>query len=303
LRNDNSTMSVFIYLQDSTFFTVSVFLLSLCIGSFLNVVIHRLPLMEEREWQDAVAEMENREPSKEARISLMWPGSRCPKCGHVITALENIPVISYLFLRGRCSQCKTAISPRYPLVELFTAVLSALVAWQFGPGWQAFGPLVLVWCLVALSFIDFDTQLLPDAITLPLVWFGLLLALLKLSPLSLESAVIGAMVGYLSLWSVFWLYYGIKSLTNWLYKRDDPKEGMGYGDFKLLACLGAFLGWKAVPVIILLSSVVGACVGISMILLLRHDRRVPIPFGPYIAIAGVLTLFIGQPLIRLVVPF
>lgn len=296
-------MSVITYLQDSTFFTVTVFLLSLCIGSFLNVVIHRLPLMEEREWQDAVAEMENREPSKEPHVSLMWPGSRCPKCGHVITALENIPVISYLFLRGRCSGCKTHISLRYPLVELFTAVLSALVAWKFGPGWQTFGLLMLVWSVIALSFIDFDTQLLPDAITLPLVWLGILLALLKVSALPLESAVIGAMVGYLSLWSVFWLYYGVKSLTNWLYKRDDPKEGMGYGDFKLLAGFGAFLGWKAVPVIILLSSVVGAFIGISMVLLLRHDRRVPIPFGPYIAIAGIVTLFAGEPLIKMVVPF
>lgn len=296
-------MSAFLYLQDPTFLVISVFLLGLCVGSFLNVVIHRLPLMEEREWQDAVAEMEGREPSKEARVSLMWPGSRCPKCGHVITALENIPVISYLCLRGRCSGCHTPISPRYPLVELFTAVMSALVAWKFGPAWQTLGLLVLVWCLIALSFIDFDTQLLPDAITLPLVWLGILLALLKVSPLSLESAVIGAMAGYLSLWSVFWLYYGVKSLTNWLYKRDDPKEGMGYGDFKLLAGLGAFLGWKAVPVIILLSSVLGAFVGISMVLLLRHDRRVPIPFGPYIAIAGIVTMFAGAPLIRMVVPF
>jgi len=296
-------MSVIAYFQqDIVFFTFTIFLLGLCIGSFLNVVIYRLPVMEEREWQDAIAESQNQPPSDKPRISLMWPRSRCPQCGHMITALENIPVLSYLFLLGRCSGCHTHISLRYPLIELLTAVLSATIAWKFGCTWQTMGFLILVWSLISLSFIDFDTQMLPDAITLPLVWCGLLFNLNGVF-VPLHTAVIGAMAGYLSLWSVFWLYYGVKTLTNWLYKRDDPKEGMGFGDFKLLAALGAFLGWKAVPVIILLSSVVGACIGIGMIVALRHDRRVPIPFGPYIAIAGMLTLFIGDPLIKLIISF
>jgi len=294
-------MQAFEYLQDPDVFLVASLLVGLCVGSFLNVVVHRLPLMEEREWQDALAEVQQQPPSDTPRISLVQPRSRCPHCGHLISAFENIPIISYLFLRGRCSHCKAPISIRYPIVELITALLSAAVAWQFGPGWQAAGALLLVWALIALSFIDFDTQTLPDVITLRLVWVGLLLNL-RHTFTSLDSAVIGAAVGYLSLWSVFWLYYGVKSLTNWLYKRDDPREGMGFGDFKLLAATGAFLGWKVVPIVILLSSVVGAVVGVSMILFCRHDRRVPIPFGPYLAAASVIALFFGDSLIKIIVP-
>lgn len=294
-------MSAIDYLHNPAVFLTVVLLLGLCVGSFLNVVIHRLPLMEEREWKDAIAEAQQQPASDEPRISLVAPRSRCPHCGHMITALENIPVISYLFLRGRCSHCKAPISPRYPVVEILTALLSCVVAWKFGPGWQSAGALLFVWAMIALSFIDFDTQMLPDALTLPLVWAGLLFNLYQ-TFVPLETAVVGAMAGYLSLWSVFWLYFGVRTLTNKLSGRDDPREGMGYGDFKLLAAIGAFLGWKALPAVILLSSVVGACIGIGMIAFLRHDRRVPIPFGPYLAIAGILTLFFGDQLIGLIFP-
>lgn len=263
-------------------------LLGLCVGSFLNVVIHRLPRMMEREWQAQCAELRGETPSTaEAPLSLSRPRSRCPHCGHPISALENIPLLSYLLiLRGKCSGCGQAISPRYPLVELLSGLLSAYAAWHFGPTLQAAGALLLIWALIALSFIDLDTQLLPDSITLPLLWLGLLFNLMR-TYADTDGAVIGAMAGYLSLWSIFWLF-----------KLATGKEGMGYGDFKLLAALGAWLGWSMLPVIVLLSSLVGAAAGIALIALARHGRNVPIPFGPYLAAAGIIALFWGQELTR-----
>ncbi|WP_371325523.1 A24 family peptidase [Dechloromonas sp. ZY10] len=265
-------------------------LLGLCVGSFLNVVVHRLPKMMEQEWREQCAELcgENcKNPqSTVEKLSLARPRSRCPACGHVIRAYENIPLLSYLLLRGRCSACHQSISLRYPLVELLTAALSAGAAWHFGPSWQTVGALALLWALVALTMIDLDTQLLPDSITLPLLWLGLLINLHG-HFVSLEAAVIGAVAGYLALWSVFWLF-----------KLATGKEGMGYGDFKLLAALGAWLGWSMLPTIVLLSSLVGACVGIGLIVFARHGRNVPIPFGPYLAAAGVIALFWGEKINR-----
>ena len=261
-------------------------LLGLCVGSFLNVVIHRLPKMMEQEWQAQCSELRGETTSTPAEpLSLAKPRSRCPACGHQITALENIPLISYLLiLKGKCSGCHTRISPRYPIIEAMTGLVSAYVAWHFGPTLQAAGALLLVWALIALAAIDLDTQLLPDVITLPLLWLGLALNLWG-AYTDLASAVVGAMLGYLALWSVFWLF-----------KLATGKEGMGYGDFKLLAALGAWLGWQMLPAIILLSSVVGAIVGITLIVATRHGRNVPIPFGPYLAAAGGITLFWGAPI-------
>ena len=264
-------------------------LLGLCVGSFLNVVIHRLPRMMEQDWRQQCAELcgnDGAQPERGEPLSLARPRSRCPACGHAIRAHENIPVISYLLLRGRCAGCGTRISVRYPLVELATAALSAGAAWHFGPTWQTAGALLLLWALVALAMIDLDTQLLPDSITLPLLWAGLAFNLHgHFTPL--PNAVIGAMAGYLALWSVFWLF-----------KLATGKEGMGYGDFKLLAALGAWLGWPLLPAIILLSSLVGAGVGIALILFARHGRHVPIPFGPYLAAAGIIALFWGEAINR-----
>ena len=258
-------------------------LLGLCFGSFLNVVIHRLPRMMEQEWQNQCAELRGEEArAPEEKLSLAKPRSRCPHCGHQITAFENIPILSYLFLRGRCAQCKAAISLRYPLIEAATGLLSLFAAVHFGFGWQTAGSLCLLWALIALTFIDYDTQLLPDTITLPLLWAGLAFNLFG-TFVSLPSAVVGAMAGYLSLWSVYWLF-----------KLATGKEGMGYGDFKRLAALGAWLGWQMLPAIILLSSLVGAIVGIALIVIARHGRNVPIPFGPYLAAAGAIALFWGK---------
>lgn len=263
-------------------------LLGLCIGSFLNVVIHRLPKIMEQEWQAQCAELRGEAPAGATEpLSLAKPRSRCPACGHQITAIENIPLISYLLiLRGKCSGCHARISPRYPIIEAVTGLLSAYVAWHFGPTLQAAGALALVWALIALAAIDLDTQLLPDSITLPLLWLGLAFNLWA-TYVDLPSAVVGAMLGYLALWSVFWLF-----------KLATGKEGMGYGDFKLLAALGAWLGWQMLPAIILLSSVVGAIVGITLIIATRHGRNVPIPFGPYLAAAGVIALFWGPSITR-----
>ena len=261
-------------------------LLGLCIGSFLNVVIHRLPKMMEQEWQAQCAEMrgETPPPASEA-LTQSTPRSRCPACGHQISALENIPLISYLLiLKGKCASCGAGISPRYPIVEAATALLSAYTAWHFGPTLAMVGALLLVWSLIALAAIDLDTQLLPDSITLPLLWLGIAFNLAG-AFVDLPTSIIGAMAGYLALWSVYWLF-----------KLTTGKEGMGYGDFKLLAALGAWLGWQMLPAIILLSSVVGAIVGISLIVAARHGRNVPIPFGPYLAAAGVIALFWGPQL-------
>lgn len=259
-------------------------LLGLCVGSFLNVVIHRLPRMMEREWQAQCAELHGQPASTAEIYNLARPRSQCPHCGHRIGALENIPLLSYLLLRGRCRGCAQPISARYPLIELVTGLLSAAVVWHFGPTLQAAGALLLLWALIGLTFIDLDTQLLPDSITLPLLWLGLAFNLHGTFT-DLPTAVIGAMAGYLALWSVFWLF---KLVTG--------KEGMGYGDFKLLAALGAWLGWQMLPAIILLSSVVGAVVGIVLIVFARHGRHIPIPFGPYLAAAGLIALFWGKTL-------
>jgi leader peptidase (prepilin peptidase)/N-methyltransferase len=257
-------------------------LLGLCVGSFLNVVIHRLPKMMEREWQAQCAELRGEAPSTAGEpLSLARPRSRCPACGHPISALENIPLVSYLMLRGKCAGCGTGIPLRYPVVEAATGLLSAYAAWHFGPSLQAVGALLLAWALIALAAIDFDTQLLPDSITLPLLWAGLAFNLAG-TYVPLEMAVLGAMAGYLSLWSIYWLF-----------KLATGKEGMGYGDFKLLAALGAWLGWQMLPAIILLSSVVGAAVGLTLIVAVRHGRNVPIPFGPYLAAAGIIAAFWG----------
>ena len=261
-------------------------LLGVCVGSFLNVVIHRLPKMMEREWELQCAELRGESPSTAEMLTLAKPRSRCPACGHQISALENIPIISYLLLRGKCSGCSTPISLRYPLIEAATGLLSAYVAWHFGPTLQTTGALLLIWALIALTAIDFDTQLLPDSITLPLLWIGLAFNLASIYA-DLPSAVLGAMIGYLSLWSVFWAF-----------KLATGKEGMGYGDFKLLAALGAWLGWQMLPAIILLSSVVGAVVGISLIVVARRGRHVPIPFGPYLAAAGIIALLWGAQITR-----
>lgn len=259
-------------------------ILGLLVGSFLNVVIHRLPRMMERDWQLQCAELRGEAAPEQERLSLAAPASRCPHCGHAIRAWENIPVLSFLLLKGRCSGCQAPISLRYPLVETFTGLLSAFTVWHFGPTLAAAAALLLLWAMVALTGIDFDTQLLPDSITLPLVWLGLLFNISGTFT-DLSSAVIGAMVGYLSLWSVYWLF-----------KLATGKEGMGYGDFKLLAAIGAWLGWQMLPLTILLSSLVGAVVGVALIVLARRGRNVPIPFGPYLAAAGLLALYWGQEL-------
>ncbi|MGU5762081.1 prepilin peptidase [Aeromonas hydrophila] len=265
-----------------------VFLFSLMIGSFLNVVIHRLPIMLEREWQAEYLGYFNPEiqPQQEERYNLMVPRSACPHCGHAITAMENIPLLSWLWLKGRCRECQAPISARYPLVELLTALLSLIVAATYPPGWGLLAALLLTWVLVALTFIDLDKMLLPDQLTLPLLWGGLLFNLAG-GFVPLADAVIGAMAGYLVLWSLYWAF---KLLTG--------KEGMGYGDFKLLAALGAWLGWQALPIVLLLSSLVGAFIGIGLILLRNHHQNKPIPFGPYLAIAGWIALLWGDTITR-----
>ena len=266
-------------------------LLGLCIGSFLNVVIHRLPMMMERGWKLESAELLGVKTELPAEITLSRPRSRCPSCGHRIVWHENIPLLSYLRLRGRCSECGSGISPRYPAIELLTGLLFAACALQFGAQ-----PSTLLWCglvatLIALAFIDLDTQFLPDDLTLPLLWAGITAALLGWLPISLKDSVLGAMAGYLSLWLVFHAYRLIRG-----------KEGMGAGDFKLLAALGAWLGWALIPAILLLASAVGALIGIALIVLGRHDRDVPIPFGPYLAGGGVAAMFFGAQLSQLWFP-
>lgn len=265
-----------------------IFLFSLMVGSFLNVVIHRLPIMMERDWRAEYRDYfdEDESISANERYNLMVPRSACPHCGHAITAIENIPLLSWLWLRGRCRECQAPISARYPLVELLTALLSVAIAATLAPGWSVLAALLLTWSLVALTFIDLDKMLLPDQITLPLLWGGLLFNLLG-GFVPLVDAVIGAMAGYLVLWSLYWSF---KLLTG--------KEGMGYGDFKLLAALGAWLGWQALPIILLLSSLAGAIIGIGLILLRNHHQGKPIPFGPYLAIAGWITLLWGDSITR-----
>ena len=267
-------------------------LLGLIIGSFLNVVIYRLPKIMELQWQQqareilAPAETANVDENKEKSITytISKPRSACPNCGHQITALENIPVLSYLVLGGKCASCKTKISLRYPLIELLTATLAGLVAAKFGYTGAAFGALLFVFALIALTFIDFDTQLLPDDITLPLLWLGLIFNINNTFT-NLTAAVIGAIAGYLILWSV-----------NALFKLYKGMDGMGNGDFKLLAAIGAWFGWQMLPAVILLSAGVGAIIGIGLMVINKHGREVPIPFGPYLALGGISALFFGQQL-------
>jgi leader peptidase (prepilin peptidase)/N-methyltransferase len=281
-----------------------VFVLGLIVGSFLNVVIYRLPLMLQRAWREQCAELApdddgtpdqrgavpGDQPDAPERFDLVAPRSRCSHCGHAIRASENIPVVSYLLLKGRCSACGAPIGLRYPLVELATGVLSAVVAWHFGPGWTAIFALVFTWMLIAAAGIDLDHQLLPDLITLPLLWLGLLVSLGSEAgrPLFVDprSAILGAAAGYLSLWLLFHAY-----------KRLTGKEGMGYGDFKLLGALGAWLGWQLLPLVILLSAVVGAVTGGALIAFRGRDHQVPMPFGPFLAAAGWVALLWGPQLV------
>jgi leader peptidase (prepilin peptidase)/N-methyltransferase len=265
-------------------------LFGLCVGSFLNVVIHRLPKMLERGWREQCAELRGESPAPAPAYNLIVPRSACPACGAPITALQNIPVVSWLLLRGQCAGCKTPISARYPVVEVLGGLLAACAVWRFGVTPQGLAACVLLWSLLALTMIDFDTQLLPDSITLPLLWAGLIANLWQTFA-SLPDAVIGALAGYLSLWTIYWLFKLIRG-----------KEGMGYGDFKLLAALGAWLGWQLLPVIVLLSSVVGAGIGIALIVFKGRDHSVPLAFGPYLAIAGAIALFFGSALGKLFFP-
>ena len=263
-------------------FVVVAGLFGLMIGSFLNVVIHRVPLMMEREWRSQCAELLEQTPEPTPTFNLWTPRSRCPVCEHMIGPKENIPILSYVLQKGRCSHCQTPISLQYPLVEALSAILSVIVAWRFGFGWPAAAALLLTWALLALSVIDFREQLLPDSITLPFLWLGLILALFTVFT-DLRSSVIGAMAGYLSLWSVYHLF---RLLTG--------KEGMGYGDFKLLALLGAWQGWQYLIAIVIVASVVGAVIGLFLILARGRDRNIPIPFGPFLAAAGWITLLWGD---------
>ena len=269
-------------------FVITSLILGLLVGSFINVVIYRLPVMMHTEWEQQCQELlhpdadEQKTTEKPETFNLNTPRSHCPKCNHKISALENIPVFSYLFLKGKCSSCEEPISPRYALIELLSGILTAIVAWHFGFGWQAGAVMLLTWALIAMSFIDIDHQLLPDSITLPWLWLGLILSLFPIF-VDTHTSLIGAVAGYLSLWGIFHLF---KILTG--------KEGMGYGDFKLLALLGAWMGWQLLPVVVLLSSLVGAVIGIAMILILGRDRNIPIPFGPYLAAAGWLAMLWGH---------
>ena len=256
-------------------------LFGLLIGSFLNVVIHRMPKMLEREFENSCAEHAGREPIHTDTYNLAVPRSACPHCQHRITALENVPLVSYLLLKGKCKACKAPISPRYPIIETVSGMLSVAMVYHLGSGWAGLAALVFTYFLLAMTMIDLDTQYLPDDLTLPLLWGGLLLNL-DATFVPLKDAVIGAAAGYMALWSV-----------NFLYRQVRKHDGMGYGDFKLLGALGAWMGWQMLPAMILLSSIVGAVVGICLIVFAKHGRQVPIPFGPYLAGAGLLAMLFG----------
>jgi leader peptidase (prepilin peptidase)/N-methyltransferase len=282
------------FTESPTLFVFAACVFALLVGSFLNVVIYRLPVMMERAWRAQCDEMAATPAGElpEGRFDLIAPQSRCPSCGHQITALQNIPVISYVLLGGKCAGCGSKIALRYPIIELLTAVLSGIVAWRFGFGWEAAAAIVMTWTLVAISVIDIDHQYIYDSMVLPLIWAGLTLSLFNplagAATLFIEpkAAIVGALAGYLSLWSVYHIF---RLLTG--------KEGMGYGDFKLLAALGAWLGWSLLPLIILMSAVVGAVVGILLIVFKQHERSVPIPFGPYLAAAGWIAMLWGSDII------
>jgi leader peptidase (prepilin peptidase)/N-methyltransferase len=274
--------------QNHALFLSVIAFLGLTVGSFLNVVIFRLPVMLENEWKIQCQELmplEKTEDNKEI-FNLILPASHCRNCGHKITFWENIPVLSYILLKGKCSYCGNKISLRYPIIELTTGLLSILVAWHFGFSWQTAFALLLTWALIALSMIDYDHKLLPDNIVIPFLWLGLLINLNEVFT-DITSSIIGATVGYLSLWSIFWLF-----------KLISGKDGMGYGDFKLLAMLGAWLGWQYLLQIVLLSSLAGAIVGISLVIVFGRDRTIPIPFGPYLAVAGWISLLWGEDIIQ-----
>ena len=273
-----------IFRQEPTLFIIFSAIIGLMVGSFLNVVIHRLPKMMELEWENNCLELQGKEIVIKEKYTLVTPRSACPQCGHNISALENIPVISYLLLKGKCKGCKTSISMRYPLIEVLTGLLIGLVSWKFGYSSMTLAAWIFTFTLIALTFIDFDTQLLPDDITLPFLWIGLLFNL-NTGFTDLKSAVIGAIFGYLILWLVYWAF---KIVTG--------KEGMGYGDFKLLAAIGAWFGWQLLPAVILLSSVVGAVIGIGLIIFKKKGRESAIPFGPFLALGGISALFFGQQL-------
>lgn len=292
-------MHIIFFLETHPIFFLSfIFVLGLTVGSFLNVVIYRYPIMLKSRWKqechEFLAEEQNPDTipddsnSSKKPFNLSHPPSTCPHCGHQITAIENIPVLSWLILQAKCSNCKEGISARYPMVELFTAVISITIAWYFGVTLTTLAFLGLCWTLIALSFIDFDTQLLPDDMTNPLLWAGLLSSLVGISHVSLADAVVGAIVGYLSLWSVFHIF---RILTG--------KEGMGYGDFKLFAALGAWMGWQMLPLVLFLSAMVGAAIGLGLIIIKGRDKNIPIPFGPYLAAAGFFALIWGQQITEL----
>ncbi len=281
-------MLVLAQMQESSAFLITVVVVfGLMVGSFLNVVIYRLPKMMERSWRQQCAELRGEPVETLPVFNIATPCSKCPNCQHRITFWENIPILSYLFLKGRCSECHARISIRYPLIEAFTAMLSGFVAWHFGFGWLLIVALVFVWALIALAAIDIDTQLLPDDITLPLMWLGILVNMHN-GFTDLHSSVIGAVAGYLSLWMIYWIF---KLVTG--------KEGMGYGDFKLLAAIGAWLGWVVLPLVILLSSLVGGIIGIGLIIASKLNKNVMIPFGPYLVGGALIALFWGQSIIHI----
>jgi len=281
-------MSVIQLLQaQPVFFVIAMALLGLIIGSFLNVVIYRLPIMMQQDWQKQCCELLDikNENGEEQQVNLIFPGSSCPACQHKITALENIPVISYLFLKGRCKSCNAKISPQYPLIEILTGLTTAYITWHFGFSLQTLFAVLLTWALICLSVIDLEHSLLPDDITLPFMWLGLACNIFGIFT-DITSSLIGAMLGYSILWLIFMSF---KVITG--------KEGMGYGDFKLLALLGAWLGWQSLPLIILLSSITASIIGIAMIIFKGKDKAAAFPFGPYLAIAGWITLLWGEELI------
>jgi leader peptidase (prepilin peptidase)/N-methyltransferase len=276
-----------LFKESSAFFLTVVGLFSLLVGSFLNAAIYRIPIMLQRGWREECEELfggdvDNIDHPSGKEFNLFIPRSQCPTCGHMITALENIPVISYLFLGGKCSSCKTRISIQYPIIEIFTALLSVFVAWKIGVGWETLAALVFTWTLITMSLIDAKTMLLPDNLTLPLMWLGIAVNYQEFF-VTLESSVLGAIIGYMSLWSLFHVF---KLITG--------KDGMGYGDFKLLSALGAWVGFSYLPQIILISSVVGSIAGISMLIFGKTKQQQPIPFGPYLAVAGWIALLWGE---------
>jgi len=290
MRSDPIYSVVELLAGSPVLFVVLAVVLGLIVGSFLNVVIYRLPLMMEREWRAQCAELLDQPvPDADQPVFNLWtPRSCCPHCGHLITAVENIPLLSFIRQRGRCAHCQAAISGQYPLVEAVGGLLAGVVAWKLGFGGPALAALLFTWTLLAASVIDFKRQLLPDDLTLPLLWLGLAVALWGGPFADLPSAVIGAMAGYLSLWTV---YQAFRLMTG--------REGMGHGDFKLLAALGAWAGWQSLIAIVLLSSLVGAVVGLALILFRGHDRSVPMPFGPFLAAAGWIVLLWGEGINRL----